>query len=101
MLICLQALRVAHWVLMASWLVGTFLPRGAFPILLLQGSQGSAKSTTATLLRNLVDPATVPLSAPPRDERELAITATNSGIVAFDNLSGVHQWLSDALCRIA
>jgi hypothetical protein len=91
----------AHWVLMIAWLVGVFLPKGSFPILLLQGSQGSAKSTTATLLRNVVDPATVPLSAPPRDERELAITATNSGIVAFDNLSGVHQWLSDALCRIA
>jgi hypothetical protein len=91
----------SHWVLMAAWLVGVFLPKGAFPILLLQGSQGCGKSSTATLLRNLVDPATVPLSAPPRDERELAIAATNSGVVMFDNLSGVHPWLSDALCRIA
>lgn len=91
----------SHWVLIVAWLVGAFMPKGAFPILLLQGSQGSAKSTTATLLRNLIDPATVALSAPPRDERELAITATNSGIVAFDNLSGVQSWLSDALCRIA
>lgn len=91
----------SQWVLMVSWLLGVFLPRGAFPVLLLQGIQGTAKSTTATFLRSVVDPASIPLSAPPRDERELAITANNSGIVAFDNLSGVHQWLSDALCRIA
>ncbi|HZT32678.1 MAG TPA: bifunctional DNA primase/polymerase [Bryobacteraceae bacterium] len=90
-----------HFVLMASWLVGTFLPKGAFPVLLIQGVHGSAKSGTTAILRNLVDPVTVPLSALPRDERELAITANNSGVIAFDNVSGVHQWLSDAFCRIA
>jgi hypothetical protein len=90
-----------HFVLMASWLVGTFLPKGAFPVLLIQGVHGSAKSGTTAILRNLVDPVTVPLSALPRDERELAIIANNSGAIAFDNVSGVHQWLSDAFCRIA
>jgi hypothetical protein len=90
-----------HFVLLVAWLVGTFLPKGAFPVLLIQGVHGSAKSGTTSILRNLVDPVTVPLTALPRDERELAITASNSGIVAFDNVSGVHQWLSDALCRIA
>jgi hypothetical protein len=90
-----------HFVLMVSWLVGAFLPIGAFPVLLIQGVHGSAKSATTTILRCLIDPATVPLSALPRDERELAITANNSGVIAFDNVSGVHQWLSDALCRIA
>jgi hypothetical protein len=91
----------SHFVLMLSWLIGTFLPKGAFPVLLIQGVHGSAKSGTTAILRNLVDPVTVPLSALPRDERELAIIANNSGVVAFDNVSGVHQWLSDALCRIA
>ena len=90
-----------HFVLMASWLVGTFLPKGAFPVLLIQGVHGSAKSGTTSILRNLVDPATVPLIALPRDERELAIRANNSGVIAFDNVSGLHQWLSDALCRVA
>src|ERR1019366_4555102 len=90
-----------HFILMTSWLMGTFLPKGAFPVLLIQALQGSAKSGTTTILRNLVDPVTVPLSALPRDERELAISANNSGIVAFDNVSGLPQWLSDALCRIA
>jgi hypothetical protein len=36
-----------------------------------------------------------------REERELMIAANNSYLVAFDNLSGLPVWLSDALCRLA
>ncbi|NMB45029.1 MAG: hypothetical protein GX998_01315, partial [Firmicutes bacterium] len=63
--------------------------------------QGSAKSTTARVLRSLVDPNVAPLRTTPRDERDLAIAAHNSWILSFDNLSGVPPWLSDALCRVA
>src|ERR1017187_10138958 len=38
---------------------------------------------------------------PPREERDLLIAANNSWIVAYDNLSGTSQWLSDALCRLS
>jgi hypothetical protein len=37
-------------VLIVSWLLGAMQPEGPFPILVLQGEQGSAKSTTARLL---------------------------------------------------
>ena len=37
----------------------------------------------------------------PRDERQLMIAANNGHMLAFDNLSGVSPWLSDALCRLA
>ena len=42
-----------------------------------------------------------PVRALPRDERELMIAANNGHMLAFDNLSGVSPWLSDALCRLA
>jgi hypothetical protein len=29
------------------------------------------------------------------------ITANNGHVLAFDNLSGLQAWLSDALCRLA
>ena len=29
------------------------------------------------------------------------IAANNSRLLAFDNLSGIPAWLSDALCRVA
>src|SRR5207344_770168 len=36
-----------------------------------------------------------------REERELMIAANNGYVLAFDNLSGLPSWLSDALCRLA
>lgn len=89
------------WRLLVSWLVGALRPTGPYPILVLQGEQGSAKSSAARLLRGLVDPNIAPVRAAPRDERDLMIAARNGWFVAFDNLSTVPDWLSDALCRIA
>jgi hypothetical protein len=41
------------------------------------------------------------LQAPPRDERDLVISAGNRHVLAYDNASGIAPWLSDALCRVA
>ncbi len=87
--------------LVLGWLVMAFNPRGPYPVLVLNGEQGSAKSTAARLLRSIVDPNEAPLRSPPREERDLLVAARNSWVVAFDNLSNVREWLSDALCRIA
>lgn len=87
--------------LMVAWMVGALNPDGPYPALVLQGEQGSAKSTTVRVLRSLVDPAIEPLRSPPRDERDLAIAASGNWTPALDNLSGVRPWLSDALCRLA
>lgn len=91
----------ATWILMLSWLVAALRPRGPYPVLFLQGEQGAAKSTTARVLRALVDPFMAPLRTSPREERDLMIAANNSWILAFDNLSGIPNWLSDAICRVA
>jgi hypothetical protein len=87
--------------LVASWLVGAFNPGGPYPVLELNGQQGSAKSTTVRVLISLVDPAVVSLRAPPREERDLAVAACGSWCLAFDNLSYLPAWLSDALCRLS
>jgi hypothetical protein len=87
--------------LVAGFLVQALSPSGPYPILTLEGEQGTAKSTTARILRSLVDPATALLKTVPRDEHDLMIAASNSWLMAFDNLSGVQLWLSDALCRLS
>ena len=87
--------------LVVAWMVGTLNPAGPYPLLVLQGEQGSAKSTMVRVLRSVVDPAAEPLRSPPRDERDLAIAASGNWTLALDNLSGVRPWLSDALCRVA
>lgn len=89
------------FILSCAFLVASLRPTGPYPILHFQGEQGSAKSTTSRVHRSLVDPSTAPLRTMPRDERDLMIAATNSWIVAYDNLSGLPKWVSDALCRLA
>jgi hypothetical protein len=89
------------FMLVAAWTAFSLSPWGPYPVLVLQGEQGSAKSTTVRVLRALVDPAIEPLRALPKSERDLAIAAGNTWVLAFDNLSGIRDWLSDALCRLA
>jgi hypothetical protein len=91
----------ADWTLLMAWLVSTFRPHGPFPVLCLHGEQGSAKSTTARVLRALVDPNSAALRADPRDARDLIIAANNGWVVALVNLSRIPVWLSDAICRLA
>jgi hypothetical protein len=90
-----------NWILLLSWLLAACRPRGPYPVLIFQGEQGSAKSTTARIVRGIIDPSTALLRTPPREERDLIIAANNSRVVAYDNLSGLPQWFSDALCRLA
>jgi hypothetical protein len=88
-------------VLVAGWLVAAPRPGRPFPLLTLNGEQGSAKSTTARILRALIDPNKAALRSVQRDERELMVAATNGWIVALDNLSNIRAWLSDSLCRLS
>ena len=87
--------------LIVAWMVQAFRPTGPYPVLLFQGEQGSAKSTAERLVRAVVDPSTAPLRTTPRNERDLVIAATNSWCVAFDNISALPPWCSDALCRLS
>ena len=53
------------------------------------------------MLKALIDASAAPVRALPREERELMIAANNGYLLAFDKLSGLPAWLSDALCRLA
>jgi hypothetical protein len=88
-------------ILLLSWQVAAFRPQGPYPVLILEGEQGSAKSTTQRVMRALIDPNTAPLRAEPRDTRDLMIAARNGWVVALDNMSRLNPALSDALCRLA
>jgi hypothetical protein len=89
------------WALVLAWLLACFRADGPFPVLLFRGEQGSGKSVAVRLLRRVVDPSKVDLDAEPRELRDIAIAAGNSWLLAYDNISHLPQWLSDALCRLA
>ena len=59
------------WVLYIGVLVSYLLPSGPYPVLVICGSQGSAKSTAARFTKRLIDPNKAPLRRPPRSERDL------------------------------
>jgi hypothetical protein len=89
------------FVLIVAWLLAALRSGGPYPLLAISGEQGSAKTVLSKLLKALIDPNAAPVRALSREERELMIAANNSYLLAFDNLSGLPPWLSDALCRLA
>lgn len=89
------------WVLIVSWIIGALNPNGPFPILVLQGEQGTAKSTISRLLTDLIDPSKASLRTLPKSERDLAIAADSHWVLCYDNLSNVKTQLSDAFCRLS
>jgi hypothetical protein len=88
-------------VLVIAWALAALRNRGPYPVIVLSGEQGSAKSTFCAILRALLDPNTAPLRALPREDRDLFIAASNGHVLAFDNVSGLPAWISDTLCRLA
>jgi hypothetical protein len=89
------------FVLVVAWALAVLRNHGPYPVIVLSGEQGSAKSTFSAILRALLDPNTAPLRALPREDRDLFIAASNGHVLAFDNVSGLPGWISDTLCRLA
>ena len=89
------------FILAVAWLLGALRDHGPYPVLVLSGEHGTAKSTLCGQLRALIDPNTAPLRALPREDRDLFIAANNGHVLAFDNISGLPAWISDTLCRLA
>lgn len=85
--------------MLVAWLVGCFQAKGPYPILILTGEQGSAKSTTTRVLRSLIDPAEPMTRSAPQSEQDLVIAAQHNHVLAFDNLSYIKPIIADALCR--
>jgi len=91
----------SDFVLVVSWLLAALRHGGPYPILALSGEQGAAKTVLSKMLRALIDPNVAPVRSAPREERDLFIAANNGHLLAFDNVSDLPAWTSDALCRLA
>lgn len=87
--------------LVLAWLVMLLHRKGPYPILILRGEQGSGKTSAAGVLKAILDPAKAALRAEPREVRDLMIAAQHARLLAYDNLSSIPPWLSDALCRLS
>jgi hypothetical protein len=91
----------ADFMMVIAWIVAALRPSGPYPILAVIGDSGTGKSFFTRLVRSLVDPSAAPIRAMPRDDRDLVVSASNSWVLAYDNLSTIAPWAADALCRLA
>jgi putative DNA primase/helicase len=89
------------FMLVVAWLVAAFRDKGPYPVLAINGEQGTGKSIFARIIRSLIDPSAAPIRAAPKDDRDLVVSAGNSWALVFDNLSIMPAWFADALCRLA
>jgi hypothetical protein len=90
------------WILIAVWIIAAMSGTGPYTILLLLGPQGSSKSALAALLRRIIDPVVrAALRSMWRNDWDLAINASRSAVLVFDNLSKLTPEQSDAACRLA
>ncbi len=91
----------ADFRLLVAWMAAAHRPVGPYPVLVIHGEQGSAKSTLTRIIRKLIDPQAAPLLAEPESTRDLMVTALNGWLLAFDNISSLSNRMSDSLCRLA
>jgi hypothetical protein len=70
-------------------------------VLALTGEQGTAKSTTARLLRRLVDPRKALLRSRIRNFDDLSVSLQHQHVLGLDNLSSISKESSDELAVIA
>lgn len=87
--------------LVLTWLLDSLRPNTNYPILLLEGEQGSAKSTTQRLLKQLLDPSAGTLRTAPKNVQDMFVAAGNDYLLSFNNLSFLSADQQDALCNMA
>lgn len=88
-------------ILLVAWILAALRPTGPYPVLVLRGGPGAAKTSAAEFIRWLIDRAEPKTRRLSRDERDLFICADAVHVMAFDNISHLSDWQSDALCTLA
>lgn len=90
-----------QWPLIVAFVISCLYPQGPYPVLILTGEHGSAKSTTLRVVKKLIDPSAAELRRQPEDIRDLMIAASNSWLLTYDNVSYLRDDVADTLCVIA
>jgi hypothetical protein len=89
-----------HKFLDKVYIVSLFWPNTTpKPILLLNASQGSAKTTKCEITRDFVDPNAVLTTSLPKELFNLKQYLAHNYVSYFDNVSYVNDEQSDTLCR--
>jgi hypothetical protein len=87
--------------LILAWMLDCLMPDTPFPLLVLTGLQGSGKSRTQELIRNLIDPSMPNLRGAPKNPDDILIAAANNWLVSYNNVSKLSVENQDDLCCLS
>lgn len=89
---------------LAGWIVGAVLGKEqgmCAPAALFVGQPGSGKSTTAKLLKQLIDPGVICAESLPSNAKSLASSLARAHVVLFDNVTKIRDEQASVLCIAA
>ncbi|MFA5993847.1 MAG: bifunctional DNA primase/polymerase [Parcubacteria group bacterium] len=85
--------------LLLIYIISCFIPGFAHPVINIYGPQGSAKSTLSGFIKKLIDPSATELLTLPNSSDGLIQMLSHHWFICFENVSQIHNWVSDSLCR--
>ncbi len=85
--------------LLSVFLAVAIIPGIPHPIPTPTGPQGAAKTSFCEAIRRIIDPSETLTLSLPRNKDELTQQLMHHYAPAYDNVSELSQWQSDALCR--
>ncbi|WP_415311986.1 bifunctional DNA primase/polymerase [Candidatus Nitrosocosmicus sp. FF01] len=85
--------------LLEIYLISLFIPGIQKAILVMKGNGGGAKTTTFSLIKNIVDPGTIDTLSFSSNKNDLIQALEHSYVNYFDNVSYISQEVSDTICR--
>jgi hypothetical protein len=87
--------------LLAAWLLFATITNYEKPLLVIFGPAGSAKSSTASMLKDLIDPENIGRIKSRNSEAEMAQILQKHPVPLIDNMTSVNQDIADLLCLAA
>ncbi len=87
--------------LVLAWIIEAYRIDLPFPVLELNGVQGSAKSNTQRRIRSLIDPSGSMLRQSPECVENVFIGGGNNWLLSYENVSYLKPAIQDALCIVA
>lgn len=72
-----------------------------YPVLVLEGPAGSAKTAALKTIKSIIDPEAALVSTVPKGEQDLAIMCRSSYYVGIDNVSTIDLKMSNSFCRVS